>query len=186
MLLCCGCSAQRAQQAADTRAGIHAAEIAAKAGDCNKVLAILPGADARLSAVAEVPSADFPAPAMTVEAIGIDPQHYITSAPPEAKGWGVKAWALAGTVGMFALYGLKILAPMIPGGGPLVAGVANTAWDILAHKDQRAADAAASQIVGAASAIVPLIQAAKGDSRFTQYITPQVEAIAATLAKPPA
>jgi hypothetical protein len=48
-------------------------------------------------------------------------------------GIGAVAW---GAIGVAALGALRILAPLIPGGGPLVKMAADAAWAMMAHKDQ--------------------------------------------------
>lgn len=179
VMLCCGCSGERAQQASNARAGIHAGVVAIKAGDVDKGVAILAGADARLPAIAEVPSVDFPPPAMSAEAIVADPQRYITTAPPEPKGLGWKAIAALSAAGTFALYGLKIIAPMIPGGGPLVGRIADIGWNILAHKEQKEADAIQGAVHQAAQVAAPFLKELKSaDIDYPEsvkaVITPEV------------
>lgn len=183
VLLCCGCSGERAQQAANARAGIHAGVIAVKAGEIDKGVSILAAADGHLAAVAEVPSVDFPAPAMTAEAIMADPQKYAASVPPEPKGWGLQAIAIATTLGGAALYALKLVAPALPGGGPLVAGVANAAWAFLTHGGQRTADKARDTVHDYAPLLQTLLSEAKGIPGLGAKIPPELEAAVAVLVK---
>ncbi len=178
VMLCCGCSGERAQQAANTRAGIHAGVVAIKAGESGKAVQILAGADARLPAVAEVPSVDFPAPAMTTEEIGADPGKYVSTAPPEPKGWGIKALAILGVGGTAALYALKLVAPMIPGGGPIVGKVADMAWSFMAHRDQREADAIKGAVHEAAKTAAPFLKVLMTTDRYSdevkKVVTPEI------------
>lgn len=148
------CASDRAQVASDTRAGVRAVITAQESGSSTDQLTILRGVDARLPAVAEVNSSEWPAPSMTIEQIQKNPQAYASSAPPEP----ARAWLIAG-LGAAAIAGLgllRALAPMIPGGGPLIKGVADMAWNIMATKNQRAADAAQAGIVSTAKTLAPL------------------------------
>ena len=149
-----GCGDERAQAASDARAGIHAAvEIAPEAGP------ILAGVDARLPAASGVNSADWPAPVWTKERIKSDPVGYGNSAPPEPARWGFLA-ALGGA-GVVALGLLRVVAPLIPGGGPIVKVVADMAWSAMAHKDQKKADAAAASAHQASAYLVDIVLAAQ-------------------------
>lgn len=91
---------------------------------------------------------------MTSEQIQKNPQAYASSAPPEpARAWliaGLSAAAIAG-LGL-----LRALAPLVPGGGPLIKGAADLAWNLMATKNQRAADAAQAGIVSTAKTLAPL------------------------------
>jgi hypothetical protein len=138
-----GCSDDRAKHAADARSGLHAAaELAPETG------AILAGVDARLPAVAGVNSADWPAPEWTKDRVRNDPQGYGKSAPPEPARWG---WVAAlGGAGVAAIGLLRLAAPLIPGGGPILKMAADFAWTFLTTKDQKKADAAAATTLKAA------------------------------------
>lgn len=153
-LFCCGCAKERAQVASDARAGIAAA--APHADPVGQ--AILAGVDARLPAVADVNSADWPAPAMKPEAIEAAPQQYISTAPPEpTRGW-LKVLGIASAIGVPLLFIIGRIAPAIPGLGTAVGMIANTAWTVLAHRDQKSADAAKDTIATYAGALLPVVQ----------------------------
>lgn len=186
VMVCCGCARERAQVASDARAGVHAAEAAIQAkAAAEQVLAILDGVDKRLPAVAEVPSVEFPAPAMTPEAIQADPVHYSQTAPPEPRRWGGKALAAVSVLGMLGLYGLKILAPMIPGGGNVVGGIADLAYTVLSHKAQRQADQARDIVHDNAPLLQSVLSEAKGIPNIGAKIPPQLESAVALLVKSP-
>lgn len=155
-LFCCGCAKERAQAAADARAGITAA--AAHADPAGQ--AILSGVDARLPAVADANSADWPPPAMTPAAIEVDPRQYISTAPAEPKRGWLKIIGIAGAIGLPLLYAIGRVAPMVPGLGPAVGGIANLAWSLLAHGDQKSEDAAKETVAKASGNLLPLAQAA--------------------------
>lgn len=184
------CASDRAQVASDTRAGVRAVISAQESGSSTDQLTILRGVDARLPAVAEVNSAEWPAPQMTSEQIQKNPQAYASSAPPEP----ARAWLIAG-LGAAAIAGLgllRALAPMIPGGGPLIKGVADMAWNIMATKNQRAADAAQAGIVLAARTLAPLAADLRtmNSTLLPDYVAkhlddPRITAALQTLAEPP-
>lgn len=185
-LFCCGCAKERAQQAADTRAGIAAAK-----AHCDPIgQAILAGVDARLPAVADVNSADWPAPAMKPEEIEADPKKYTEAAPPEPKRWGGKLIAAIGVASTVALWLVGRLAPMLPGAGTLVGGIANTAYALLAPKPVRQLDAARDVL----HEYAPTIQAALSQypgqisGKLTQAVGllagPSVVAAASTTSPP--
>ena len=149
-----GCGEDRAQAASDARAGIQAAvEIAPEAGP------ILAGVDARLPAASGVNSADWPAPTWPKERIKADPVGYGNSAPPEPARWGFLA--VLGGAGVAALGLLRVVAPLIPGGGPIVKVVADMAWSVMAHGDQKKADAAAQTARQAATYLIDIVLAAQ-------------------------
>ena len=160
LLLLNGCADERAQVAADTRAGVNAVRAAYEAGAATSdILAILKGIDDRLPAVAGVNSADWPAPTWTLERITAAPVEYAQSAPPEPARWGF--WAAAGGIGVAALGILRVIAPMIPGGGPIVKMAADLVWNVMATRDQKATDAAAAMTHQAASHIAPILDAVR-------------------------
>ena len=138
-LLFYGCAEDRAQTASDSRAGIRAVIQAQETGEATDQLAILRGVDARLPAVAEVNSAEWPAPKMTIPQVIERPREYFISAPPEPSRAGAIATIIAVSVAGLGL--LRIVAPLIPGGGPVIKTVADLAWKILADKEQKKADA---------------------------------------------
>ncbi len=153
VLLIVGCDSDvRAQHAADARAGIQAAVQAAP-----ESAQILAGVDARLPAVAGVNSADWPVPAVTPAQIKADPGTYAKSAPPEPS----RAWILAACAsgGIAALGLLRVVAPLIPGGGPVVKLAADAVWSVMAHKDQKAADDAADVLRSAVATAAPVLHA---------------------------
>lgn len=169
-----GCSGERAQAGADARAGVAAA----MPHTDPKGQQILAGVDARLPAATGVPSKEWPAPIMGPEAIEFDPPKYIQSAPPEPKGWTLKALAIGAALIPTILYGIKILAPALPGGGPVVAGIADMAWKFLSSRDQRRADEAHSTVVADAKAIAPLLPLVRGG--LPGHLQPTIDRLIAT------
>lgn len=158
VLLCSSCGSQRAQAGADARAGISAAKAAFAAGEATAdVVAILEGVDRYLPAATGVNSADWPAPTMTPEQIRVHPARYGSSAPPEPTRWDLVA--IASGMGLAALWIAKNLAPMVPGGGPLVASIADTAWKFFSSKKQKEADVIKDQVQSAAIAAQPILEA---------------------------
>jgi hypothetical protein len=71
-------------------------------------------------------------------------------------GIGAVAW---GAIGVAALGALRVLAPLIPGGGPLVKMAADAVWAMMAHKDQKAADDAAAVLSRAVAQAAPVLDA---------------------------
>ncbi len=184
VLLCGGCAGERAQQAANTRAGIEAAKASIRANEAaEKVLAILDGVNARIPATAEVPSVDFPAPAMSPAAIQADPETYAKSAPPEPSGKLAKTLAVLGASGLSLLWIAGRLAPGLPGVGPLVGKLADFGWNFLANRNQKAADKVASALAQGGEDVTLLVETVRGDARFAPYITPKVDAIVQAWAK---
>lgn len=173
----CSCGADRAQVAADARAGLAAA--APHADPIGQ--AILAGVDARLPAVADVPSAEWPTPAMTPAAIEADPPKYQQTAPPEPKGGWLKVAGIATAVGSVLLFTIGRIAPAVPGLGPAVGMLANTAWAMLAHKDQKAADAARSVVQTYAPVVeASLTMAKKNGVALPDELTDAVSLLAKT------
>lgn len=97
--------------------------------------------------------------------IEADPGKYAASAPPEPQPWGAGVWGGLATAGTVALFLSKRLLPLIPGiGGPiqsLIGTVADVAWNLTAHADQKAADKAKDQIASAAQAAMPIMETLK-------------------------
>ncbi len=181
VLLCCGCGDQRAQQAADIREGIHAAEIAAKTGDSEKVLAILPGADARLSACAEVPSMKFPPARMKAAEIVADPQKYVTSAPPESKGWSGKLIAAVSGGGFILLAILGRIAPqLLPGAGPALVALGQGLFKAIVPNSEAKLDNARVIIHDYAPALQAFVAAVPD---ISQKLPEELTAAIALLAK---
>lgn len=151
-----GCSSDRAQVAADSRAGIQAVKAAYAAGAATAdVLTILDGIDARLPAVAEVNSAKWPSPVMTPEAIQKEPKKYAADAPPEPPAsWLPEALVVAGGI---ALIGLRVAGPFIPAVGGLVEAAANVAWAAMATRKQKDADKAKDIAHAAAFELSPVL-----------------------------
>ena len=139
LMFATSCAEDRAQIASDSRAGIRAVIQAQETGEATDQLAILRGVDARLPAVAEVNSAEWPAPKMTIPQVIEKPREYFISAPPEPSRAGAIATIIAVSVAGLGL--LRIVAPLIPGGGPVIKTVADLAWKFLADKEQKKADA---------------------------------------------
>ena len=153
-----GCSAERAQAGADARAGLNAAQAAMAAGAVTAdVVGILSGVDKYLPAATGVNSAEWPAPTKTASAIVADIPAYASAAPAEPPAG--TPWAVLGAIGLGALGLVRVIAPMIPGGGPLVKVVADAAWAVMAHKDQKATDKAQEQISEAVAVAMPVVAA---------------------------
>lgn len=151
----CGDRDARAQQAADLRAGVRALRAAYEAGAATAdVLAILQGIDSRLPAVSGVNSAEWPAPTWTPQRIAQDPRGYAASAPPEPSRWSFAAVVSGAALGSLAL--LRVVAPLIPGGGPLVKAGADLLWNLAATRDQKATDNAKAQLAATAEVLIPL------------------------------
>lgn len=170
----CETRAERAQHAADTDAGLAAVSMnladmlpairTLTDGDTKaKLLALAQSSQdivatsrAYLAAVADVPKAELPVPAQTPEAIRADGGTGLKAAtPPDPTGNAL--WAILGTAGLAALYGIGKVAPNVPGLGTLVGGVANLAWSALAHRDQLAADKAQATAADAAGVALPIL-----------------------------
>jgi len=113
----------------------------------------------RIEQSMETPRADLPLPTISAAAIAGNPQPYTASTPPSPPAGGLGAAALSGliAVGLGSLYALKQAAPLIPGGGTAVGMVADLAWNVLAHKDQKAADDAVTRTAGAAQLVAPVL-----------------------------
>lgn len=178
----CGCSQERAQLAADARSGILAAQIQMHAGKTDEASAILIGVDRRLPAVAEVPTKDWPMPAMSPASIAEAPRQYVESAPPEPKGGMGKILAVAGGIGASLLFIIGRLAPGLPGAGPVIGKVADVAWNVLAHRDQKATDQAAAVVTENAKVLALILDAAKGFDGIGRQITPELDAAVKKLA----
>lgn len=165
-LFSCGCAKERAQVAADARAGIAAA--APHADSIGQ--AILAGVDARLPAVADVNSADWPSPAMKPESITADPQKYLQASPPEPKRTWAMVAAVATSLGLGALFILQRAGPLIPYVGPFIGAamsrfpalqpLINLAWNAASHADEVAADKAKTVIAADAGNLLAAAQAA--------------------------
>lgn len=195
----CSCAGERAQVAADARAGVDAAEEtlgelltehsleAAVAKGIGDAMAILHGVDMRLPAAAGVNSADWPAPAMPVLAIKDDPKRFSETAPPEPPRG--TPWGTIAAAGGALLWLTGRLAPSIPVLGPLVGQVADGAWAVLAHTNQKAAEQGRVQAAAAATAVQPIaqvlttaIQAGTLPPQIAQHVTPDLSAALAALA----
>lgn len=85
-------------------------------------------------------------------------------AAAKAAGSTAKALESIGTgtlvaMGVAALGILRVVAPLIPGCGPLVKLAADAVWAVMAHKDQKEADAAAEVLTGAVATAAPVLDA---------------------------
>jgi len=164
-LFFCGCAKERAQAAADARAGIMAAM-----SHCDRQgQMILAGIDARLPAAADVNSADWPKPAMTPEAIEKDPAAYVKSAPPEPPHhwWQSPSLIAALGLGGYALLSIVQRAgPLLPYIGPIFSRfkplqpVLDMLWRVSSHADEVTADKAKSIVAEEAGNLLPAAQAA--------------------------
>jgi hypothetical protein len=156
LLLISGCAKERAQAAADARAGLRALAAAYEAGAATAdVIAIIKGIDKYLPAASGVNSAEWPEPTMTPEQIRSDPIAYGEAAPPEPETWSTAA-ILSGA-GLLLLTLLRVAAPAIPGAGPVVQGAANLAWSLMATHKQKQADQIAETVAQAAQTAKPLL-----------------------------
>lgn len=165
---CSGCASRsdRAQAAANLDAGLAAGVEAAAAAGANDAAAIVTGARKYVAPAADVPHTEWPAPTMPPAAIRAEPAKYAGAAPPEPSGWG---WGLIASVGGGALVVARVLAPLL-GAGPLVNGIANAAWSILATRDQRAADHATGQIAEAAQIAAPILTALRASNALPDHL----------------
>jgi hypothetical protein len=176
ILILTGCETrtERAQHAADADAGLEAvsmnlADMLPAIRDLTDAAArakLLPLAQASqdiisttrsyLPAVADVPKAEIPKPALSPAEVRVDGGSlYKSSTPPDPTGNGLLT--VLSVTGLALLYGVGKVAPGIPGLGPVVGGIANLAWSALAHRDQKAADQAKSAVTDSAQALQPLL-----------------------------
>jgi hypothetical protein len=157
LFLTMGCARDdRAQAAANARAGLMALAAAYQAGvGTAEALAIIRGIDKYLPAASGVNSAEWPAPQHTVEQIQKNPTAYGDAAPPEPEMFSL-ATKLTG-LAIFLLGVIRVAAPIIPGAGPLVQGAANAVWSLMATRKQKQADAAAQTVSQAAQVAKPLL-----------------------------
>ena len=164
MVLLSGCTfersserATRAQASADLDAGLVSAIKAAADTGASDAVAILTGARKYVAPAAGIPHAEWPVPTLPPDEIRKRPAAYGDSAPPEPapNPWGFGLLAGLTTAGAAALWIGKNMLPLVPGiGGPakgLIELVANTAWTITAHADQKKADAAKESVATAAA-----------------------------------
>lgn len=157
LIICCaGCGVNR-QYAADSIAGIKAAQDLVNQGQYDAAKAVLDAAIAYELGAIDLPMADMPKPTYAPAAIAANPGPYIGSAPPEPKPWGAGMIAGLSTAALAALFGVRKIAPMVPGMGPLVGGIADGIWGLLAHAEQKKADAVADTVVAAARQVKPVI-----------------------------
>lgn len=94
-------------------------------------------------------------PASTAAQWLADPKAAADAANTAAKhtaGMGAAAWAGIIGAGMTVLAGLRLVAPLVPGLGPVWAATINGIWNIAQHKDAKLADAAQARVAGAATA----------------------------------
>lgn len=183
----CGCQSRndRAQAASDADAGIAAAiGTLQKLGDyaAQPAIDILVGTRKYLAPAADVPHAEWPAPGRTPLEIEADSKGYGDHAPPEPQPWGAGVWAGIGTAATVGLWLSKRLLPLVPGiGGPiqsLIGTVADAAWSLTAHADQRHADRAKDMIATAAHEAAPLLELIRTLPAGT--LPPQIQAALAS------
>lgn len=165
-LILCGCQDRdaRAQAASDADAGIVAAIGSLKTlgyDAAQPAVDILVASRKYLAPAADVPHSEWPAPTMAPNQIIDRPRDYSDAAPPEPKPWGAGVWAGLGTAATVGLWAAKRLLPLIPGiGGPiqsLIGTIADVAWQVTAHADQKQADKAKEIVRQAAEAAAPLL-----------------------------
>ncbi len=114
-------------------------------------------AEASMAAVADVPTADFPAPLHSATELAVHPE--IDAPAPEPSGKLASILALGSTVGLSLLWIVGRVAPSFPVLGPTVGGIAELAWSALSHRDQKASDAVMTNTAAAAQAIAPILDA---------------------------
>ena len=163
LVMLCGCttlSRDQEQALSQTQADIVATAVVAKrTSGLPAQLADLINADlARINSA--LANAALPAPAFSAATLAADPvachdEEVSASAAPPAKG-GI-SWAWLGGAGLMALWVTGRLAPSIPGLGTAVGALANAAWGVLSHADQKAADAAATDAQQAAVLAKPVL-----------------------------
>jgi hypothetical protein len=167
VFILCGCQDRdnRDQAAADADAGIVASiGLLQNLGNhaAQPAIDILVGARKYLAPAADVPHSEWPAPLMAPFQIVENPAKYAESAPPEPQPWGAGVWAGLTTAGTVALFLSKRLLPLVPGiGGPiqsLIGTIADVAWNLTAHADQKAADKAKDDVASAAQAAQPILE----------------------------
>jgi uncharacterized protein YceK len=156
-LLVSGCATREQKQAAaDGIAGTKAASALIdvdRAPEAKQVLAAT--VHYQLAAINE-PFAALPAPSIQVPQIVEKPKAYCDNAPPEPSPSNFWVW-LSGAA-LAGLWGIGRVAPTLPGLGPVVGGLANTVWNLLAHKDQKRADDIAATAASSAAAAIPVLE----------------------------
>lgn len=161
VIISTGCgvrTARNEQAAADAIAGVEAATMATRQGKPEVTISILDGTTKYIEAAVDTPRADLPRPSMRPSDIVADPVSYSEKAP-EPQPWGNGLVAGITAAGLAALFGIRRIAPAVPGLGPVVGMVADVAWDFLSHKDQKAAEQAQKAAADAAATIAPLARA---------------------------
>jgi hypothetical protein len=114
----------------------------------------------RIENAVGVPRSELPAPQVPASDIDRDPGRYTSTTPtsPPPGGWGGGVWGGIATAGLMALWGIKKIAPLVPGLGTAVGGVAELAWGMMAHSDQKRADEIAATTANAAKTALPIIE----------------------------
>lgn len=174
ILMLAGCngevrySADQAKQLAQAKEDATALVIVAKGQTLSEAVAsLVASVEARLSA-ANANQADLPAPAVTATVlIASQParaQEVKDSAaakgnPPAGSGWG--RWAAVGGAALVALGVLRQLAPMIPGLGPVWAGVINFGYNIAQHSAEKKLDAAQATAANVVNDVADLVRVMK-------------------------
>lgn len=180
LLTACGFRGPEQEQAAsDAIAGIRAAQdLATKQPEV--AISVLDASIKYVEAAVDTPAEVLPAPKIQPARITEDPTEYIKKAPPKPDAGGNSLLIGACAAGLAVLFGVRKFAPLLPGGGPLIGAAADALWDMIAHKDQKAADVAQRNAAEAAKTLLPLIDLVVNSPHLAPtvqaYITPEVRA----------
>lgn len=147
------------QAAADAVAGIKAAQDLIATKQPEVAISVLDASIRYVEAAVDTPVEELPAPKMQPARIVESPAKYIDAAPPKPEPWGTGVWAGLSAAALAALFGIRKVAPLVPGGGPLIGAAADALWGLLAHKDQKAADEAQRKAAEAARVLLPAMDA---------------------------
>lgn len=168
------------QAASDAVAGIRAAQDLIATKQPEVAIAVLDASVKYVEAAVDTPTETMPVPKMQPARIAENPSEYIKAAPPKPEPWGTGVWAGLSAAALAALFGVRKVAPLVPGGGQLIGFVADALWDLVAHKDQKAADEAQRMAAEAARVLYPLMDLVANSPNLAPslqaYITPEVRA----------
>ncbi len=106
-------------------------------------------------------------PAVTAAGWAADPAAAAAKANELAKhtaGMGAASWTGLIALGMTALAGIRMLAPLIPGVGPVWKLAIDGLWNIAQHKDAKQADKAQANVAEAAALSCSLIRLTRQSS----------------------
>jgi hypothetical protein len=190
LLLCfafCGCVNR--QQAADSIAGIRAAQALIDAGHPESARSVLDAAIHYELASIGIALSDLPAPTYSPKEIAEDQRPYLGSVPPEPQPspWGAGMVGGITTAALGLLWFVGRVAPGFPALGPMVGKVADVGWAALSTRNQRQADAVASTVTNAARDALPVLKLvamnhAAMPPELRESVTPERLAALATMA----